>query len=295
MAIWSEAPDASGSGLVPVESLFWSSQPTRPWMHGAARSWSMPASTTTRRWSLRLGPRLARRMALGQRQRQSPRCSPSDSKQVSGPSGADRVDQGQDDRLNELVRDSARMQRVEVGWTGVASTLAVGKRSRRCVRCRCRRVAGRRRSLVGATPRGFPIALVLRGGRPGRRSARSGPSRRATVDRSSTSATSGGVVARRVATRSRSRRPRPPISSFFSAGDVATTWYRLALGRARRRGRAPAALTRADRPLRSSSLRPRARASRASSRSPSTRPAARPRAPASARPSAWPAALPAAA
>lgn len=127
--------------------------------------------------------------------------------------------------MSELVV-TRTMPRLVVAWTGVASTLASGS-----VFAAAFDVAAGQWSapaLVGTTPRGFPVALVLRSDGQATVGAVWGVSQ---GDGGPFINLSDSVGVWQGAT------PLDPQAiglapdlSFFSASDVATTWYRLASG-----------------------------------------------------------------
>jgi len=224
MAIWSEAPDASGGGPLPPEALLSSLHDAAldAWggalMVDAGQHYYSPviASTANAGWlaawlsgnPLGITALLAKRFEAG-----------------AWGSAADRVDQGQDDRLNELVV-TRTTQRIVVGWTGLAATVAPAS-----VRAAAFDIAASQWSapaLVGATQRGFPVSLVLRN------------DGQATVGAVWSVSQGDGTPLINVSDAAGVWQGASQLDpggnglaadlSFFSAGDVATTWYRSVSG-----------------------------------------------------------------
>ena len=224
MAIWSEAADVSGGGPLPPETMLSSLHDVALDAWGSAlavdagQHYYSPvvAATANGGWlaawlsgnASAVTALLAKRFDAG-----------------VWAGAADRIDQGRDDRLSELVV-TRTLQRVVVGWTGVASTLLSGS-----VRAAAfDLVAGQwsAPALVGTTPRGFPVSLVLRSDGQATVGAVWGVSQGGGGPFINLSDSVG--VWQGATQLDPQAAGLAPDLSFFSASDVATTWYRLASG-----------------------------------------------------------------
>jgi hypothetical protein len=224
MAIWSEAPAASGGGPLPPETLLSSRHDAALDAWGGAlvvdegQHYYSPAVA-----AIANGGWLAAWLSGDASGSTALLAKRFESGAWAG--AADRVDQGQDARLNEMVV-TGTSRRIEVAWTGLAATAQSGS-----VRAAAFDIAASHWSaptLLGATPRGFPVALVLRSDGHGTLGA---------VWSVSQGDASPFINVSDAAGVWQGASPLDPDSvglaadlSFFSASDVATTWFRAASG-----------------------------------------------------------------